>query len=67
MVPSDRARVNRQKLKHKSPSELENLLTFFLGSTERVVEHWTRLFREVMESPPLEISKPNLTWPTCGN
>ena len=53
MVPSDRTRGNRHKLKHRSLCL--NIRKHFF--TVRVTKHWHRLLRGVVESPSLEIFK----------
>ncbi|KFV74878.1 hypothetical protein N308_06945, partial [Struthio camelus australis] len=56
VVPSDRTRGNRHKLKHRQ-FHLNLRKNFF---TVGVTEHWKRLPREVVESPSLEIFKTHL-------
>jgi len=56
VVPSDRTRGNRHKLKHRK-FQLNMRKNFF---TRRVTEDWNRLPREVVESPSLEILKTRL-------
>ena len=56
VVPSDRTRGNRQKLKRRKFQQ--NMRKNFL--TLRVMEHWNRLPKDVVDSP-LEIFK------TCPN
>jgi len=53
VVPSDRTKVNGHKLKHRK-FRLNMRKNFF---TLRVMEHWHRLPRKVVESPSLEIFK----------
>jgi len=53
VVPSDRTRGNRHKLKHRIFC-LNMRKNFF---PLRVMEHWNRLPREVAQSPSLGIFK----------
>jgi len=53
VVPSDRTRGNGHKMKHRKV-HLNIRKNYF---TLRVMEHWNRLPREVVESPSLEIFK----------
>jgi len=62
VVPSDRTKGNRHKLKHHKFS-LNMRKNFF---TLRVTEHWNRLPREAVESPSLEIFKTRLDKILCS-
>ena len=57
VVPGDRTRGSGHTLKHRK-FHLNTMKQFF---TVRVVEHWNRLPGEFVESPSVEILKPDWT------
>jgi len=62
VVPNDRTRVKGHKMKHRK-FHLNMRKNFF---TLRLVKHWNRLPREVVESPSLEIFKTHLGVVFCS-
>jgi len=62
VVPSDRTRGSRQRLKHRK-FHVNMRKNFF---TLRVTEHWNRLPRVVVDSPSLEILKTCLDEILCS-
>jgi len=62
VVPSNRTRGNRHKLKHRK-FQLNMRKNFF---PLRVMEHWNRLPRGLVESPSLEILKTHLDKVLCS-
>jgi len=62
VVPSNRTRDNKLKLKHRN-FHLNIRKNFF---TSRVTEHWNRLHRGVVEFPSLEIFKTCLNAVLCS-
>jgi len=61
-VPSDRTRGNKHRLMHRKfhLNTRKNLLNL------RVMEHWKKLPRGVVDSPSLEIFKPLLDDVLCS-
>ena len=62
VVCGDRTEGNSHKLEHRKfcTSMQRNIFTV------RVTEHWNRLPREVVDSPPLEIFKTHLNPYLCN-